>query len=1096
LTISGSGKIIITGAALEFPADYEYTLTPEFRFTDVFAKTKLQGDETSGNKLIFNNLSDLDLTYLGLIRVETQFNDSEKVKIDFVAVEEARPGASYDFGFGSCNEPEISYTKGRVIFSECFKPEFSNLLADLDSQTRARFNKCWGSASSGGIPHSYSGNGLPLIEYEECEGLILSGKIHYESPTISAPLVRVENCTRLSLSFSGQNTNTTGGEVVFTPFNSDLENSYLVYLVNSDVELNLNSPTSQSTYITGGGAIYADSRSQIDTRRGSGLDLIFYDSEGKLITSLLPSDEEVILESGSFLNSFDFKDEEGLYTLNSAAVLEELAAKDLPPILDGEEINLYLDPTAGDDANSGMDSALPVKTWAAITALAQKYRLDGGRLRIDVAAGTHAVDETWEINDDFIAGEGQIFLTGVQPSFEDLEYVFVPSFRILNFTLNTFLEFSDNNKIIVSKDGVVVDSLSLNNGLEARNCENFTATTLEVKSSVFCNNCKNPFARDLKLTEAGNNQADLVFIRCFDPYFENIIGTTSNEISFQFCEGDVKKSSGITIAEHPASTVATAVSYSNCKNLVLEGNFYLKGSNLRGKLINLLNSENIELDLSSYVNESGGDITFAPSGVATPQQQSLISIINSSVSYRLTQLPTDFFIKGFNSLYIDESSKVSGFNLVFDPQTSSYSTDRIPGDGRVVREIGSIIDGKDYQQSDGSFILQESAIARLDERVSNTIFESTGFLALQVSEAGDDANDGLTFPTAVRTLTRAKEIINSEYNCADSSVLILLADSVFNLDETLVIDSSWKCRSLTIIGQTLKWSDGVSSACILIDNNLEGTAGDSLVEPRGSTPLVILEDFTLEPPSTGNVMGLRVENGSRAIVNRVKFQQNNLFHLFVRHSKVYSYDGFSFDGEARTGIYLLKDSEINIFDAIAVNGTQNYSSEFLRVRDNSKFRCLTSTVFNTGATVTGKKYNFESQSEAYFKTDDPQYDTLEKLIPGDLAGTIAPNCIVNGDRLETSNAIAQLAVKAEQIPRIQSGIQQVSAAGTVQTNITFPQQFATVPNVQVTLITDGSGTFTDRGLVLEGEPTTTGFTVKGVGNVTALDKISWIAIAN
>ncbi len=388
------------------------------------------------------------------------------------------------------------------------------------------------------------------------------------------------------------------------------------------------------------------------------------------------------------------------------------------------------------------------------------------------------------------------------------------------------------------------------------------------------------------------------------------------------------------------------------------------------------------------------------------------------------------------------------------------------------------------------------AIARLQDRVSNTIFESTGFLALQVSEAGDDANDGLTFPTAVRTLTRAKEIINSEYNCADSSVLILLADSVFNLDETLVIDSSWKCRSLTIIGQTLKWSDGVSSACILIDNNLEGTAGDSFVEPRGSTPLVILEDFTLEPPSTGNVMGLRVENGSRAIVNRVKFQQNNLFHLFVRHSKVYSYDGFSFDGEARTGIYLLKDSEINIFDAIAVNGTQNYSSEFLRVRDNSKFRCLTSTVFNTGATVTGKKYNFESQSEAYFKTDDPQYDTLEKLIPGDLAGTIAPNCIVNGDRLETSNAIAQLAVKAEQIPRIQSGIQQVSAAGTVQTNITFPQQFATVPNVQVTLITDGSGTFTDRGLVLEGEPTTTGFTVKGVGNVTALDKISWIAIAN
>ena len=79
----------------------------------------------------------------------------------------------------------------------------------------------------------------------------------------------------------------------------------------------------------------------------------------------------------------------------------------------------------------------------------------------------------------------------------------------------------------------------------------------------------------------------------------------------------------------------------------------------------------------------------------------------------------------------------------------------------------------------------------------------------------------------------------------------------------------------------------------------------------------------------------------------------------------------------------------------------------------------------------------------------------------------------------------------------QSGITNVAGAGNVQTQIIFPQPFPTTPNVQVSLIwgynASTNGSLTERGFVLDGDPSPTGFTVRGVGEVNSLDKISWLA---
>lgn len=81
---------------------------------------------------------------------------------------------------------------------------------------------------------------------------------------------------------------------------------------------------------------------------------------------------------------------------------------------------------------------------------------------------------------------------------------------------------------------------------------------------------------------------------------------------------------------------------------------------------------------------------------------------------------------------------------------------------------------------------------------------------------------------------------------------------------------------------------------------------------------------------------------------------------------------------------------------------------------------------------------------------------------------------------------------------IQSGITNVSGAGSSVTSIVFPTPFASAPNVQVTLIWEHNvstnPSLTTRAVALSGEPTATGFDVMGIDNVNVLDKISWTAI--
>lgn len=80
---------------------------------------------------------------------------------------------------------------------------------------------------------------------------------------------------------------------------------------------------------------------------------------------------------------------------------------------------------------------------------------------------------------------------------------------------------------------------------------------------------------------------------------------------------------------------------------------------------------------------------------------------------------------------------------------------------------------------------------------------------------------------------------------------------------------------------------------------------------------------------------------------------------------------------------------------------------------------------------------------------------------------------------------------------VQSGYRQLAGANTTRTTITFPQPFATPPDVTIALQWNynisSNSSLTQRSLVLDGAPTATGFNVRGIGT-NALDGVRWIAV--
>ena len=90
-------------------------------------------------------------------------------------------------------------------------------------------------------------------------------------------------------------------------------------------------------------------------------------------------------------------------------------------------------------------------------------------------------------------------------------------------------------------------------------------------------------------------------------------------------------------------------------------------------------------------------------------------------------------------------------------------------------------------------------------------------------------------------------------------------------------------------------------------------------------------------------------------------------------------------------------------------------------------------------------------------------------------------------------------VASEPTLRVQSGYRQLAGAGSAQTPVTFPDPFPAGGSVSVTadLVWNydagSNGTLTERGLVFDGRPSHTGFAVRGVGAVNALDGVQWTA---